>query len=261
MFDFNHEKYDFWPIYDSIVKHYPIGIRKDETEMYLHYPGLKQLELLVVETIHHTESDFSRRWRNLEETLEKQTDKMTIGTTYGQFPSFSSNLVIEKIPSGKLTWYKELCFTVSLLGPYYTVFGRDKTEIFQEGKDPYYPRLSNRFYYSTPILTVSPEEEYADVFRLLCGEIEDRFQGYRFVPYSLYRQRLQGLEVIDPYVEPSEKRDKIFHALFHDQIDFNAQTVGIIYYKSNDWIKEGYQDNGGGWAIYPPGFGDDRPVN
>ena len=45
----------------------------------------------------------------------------------------------------------------------------------------------------------------------------------------------------------------VFHALFNDQIDFTVwQKIGNADFKSEDWIKDGYIDDGVGWTIYPP---------
>ncbi|MFD1141284.1 hypothetical protein ACFQ4C_09200 [Larkinella insperata] len=246
---FNHEKFDYWPIYDSIKAFYPIGIPKgDGYEMYQHYPGLKKLESLVFENIHQ-DGNYTSRWHVVEKTLADQTGNEVVGTTYGQVPSFSARLILKKIPSGNLTRYQELFFTVSLLEPYYTVLGRDVTEIVLQDEDAPYPSFLNKRYCSTTILTLAPENEYADVFKRICALMEESFDGYRFVPYSIYSQPLPGLEV--NYRD--QKQNTIFHGLFNDQVDLNAQTIGDEFYKSEDWIREGYDSNNeGGWVIYPP---------
>ena len=52
MLYFNSDKFDFWKIYDAIKRFYPIGVKKDESKMYLSYPGLKELEDIVIDNIH-----------------------------------------------------------------------------------------------------------------------------------------------------------------------------------------------------------------
>jgi hypothetical protein len=84
---------------------------------------------------------------------------------------------------------------------------------------------------------------------LLCDRIENRFKGYHFIPFELCKQTIEGLDV--RYSD--ENLSTVFHALFNDHIDLDTwRTIGDNYYKSDDWIKEGYVDEGGGWTMYPP---------
>ena len=96
---------------------------------------------------------------------------------------------------------------------------------------------------------VSPEIEYAENFHYLYGKIESRFNGFRFVPYYIYEQTIEGL-----FTRFSgNKYSSIFCTLFHDLIELKTpRIIGNLYFKSEDWIKEGYVDNGDRWVIYPP---------
>ncbi len=236
---FNSDKFDFWRIYDAIKRFYPIGIRKDESKMYFSYPGLKELEDIVADNI-HDRNHFIERWVNFTKDIEKQIGKEVIGTTYGQAPSFSSTVLLDTISLNDLTRTKELHFFVSLVGPFYTIVGQDNNAIKVDDR---------RSYSSTNYLIVSPEKEFAETFDFLCEKIEDRFKGYRFVPFEIYQQTIDGLEV--RYSE--ENLNSVFHALFNDHIDMiDWRKVGNDYFKSEDWIRKDYVDTGGGWTIYPP---------
>jgi hypothetical protein len=238
MFDFNPDKFDFWPIYDAIKRFYPIGIqwRGEESHMFLSYPGLKELEAIIVDNIHN-ETHFTERWRNFTASIQRETDKEVIGTTYAMAPSFSSYVLLEKTSSGNLTRTKELHFFVSLVGPFYTVIGQDASLV----------QLSDGYYGGTNYLVVSPKNEFADVFTLLCNNIENQFKGFRFVPFEICRQTIIGLSV--RYSD--EKLDAIFHALFNNILNLNARSrLGDDYYKSADWIKEGWKGSDGGWVPY-----------
>jgi hypothetical protein len=97
-------------------------------------------------------------------------------------------------------------------------------------------------------LVVSPENEFAETFILLCKKIENRFKGFRFVPFGLCKQTIEALDV--RYSD--ENLNGVFHALFNNHVDLTAcRTIGDDYYKSEDWIKEEYVDNGARWAAYP----------
>jgi hypothetical protein len=146
MFYFHYGQYDFWDIYECIKKYYPIGIPKDESGMYLNYPGMKALEAVI------------------------------------------------------------------------------------------------------NFLAVSPVNEYADSILRLCALIEEKFKGYRFVPYYIDAQRIGSLEV--GYTD--DPSNTIFNALFNDQIDLSAPVTGDETFKSNDWIREDYVETGNRWTSHPP---------
>jgi len=238
MFYFNSDKFDFWLIYESIKHFYPIGIKKDESRMYHSYPGLKELEDRIVDNI-HIDDNFNSRWENFTATIQKEIGKEIIGTTYGQAPSFSSYVLLESSSMDNLTRTKEIHFFVSLIGPYYTVMCNDNSTV----------KVLESQYKGTSYLVVSPFLEYAAIFKLLCEKIEKQFIGFRFVPFEICRQTIEGLDV--RYSD--ETLNTVFHALFNNHIDLNTlRYVGDKYYKYDDWIKEGYIDDGDNWTVAPP---------
>jgi hypothetical protein len=238
MFHFNSDKFDFWSIYESIKHFYPIGIKKDDSRMYHSYPGLKELEDRIVDNI-HIDEHFNSRWENFTATIQKEIGKEIIDTTYGQAPSFSSYVLLESSSMDNLTRTKEIHFFVSLIGPYYTVIGSDNSAV----------KVLEGQYKGTSYLVVSPFLEYVDIFKLLCEKIEKQFIGFRFVPFEICRQTIEGLDV--RYSD--ENLNTVFHALFNNHIGLNTlRTVGDKYYKYDDWLKEGYIDDGESWSAYPP---------
>src|SRR5690606_35726798 len=118
--------------------------------------------------------------------IEKEIEKKIIGTTYGQAPSFSSFVLLDSESVGDVTRTKELHFFVSLVGPSYTIVGQDNNTIKTN---------ENRSYRSTSYIVISPEKEFADLFKLLCDKIETRFEGFRFVPFEICGQTIDGLYV------------------------------------------------------------------
>ncbi|MEO7174354.1 MAG: hypothetical protein ABI002_01085 [Saprospiraceae bacterium] len=222
MFQFNPDKYNFWKIYDAIKRCYPIGVTKEEGSIYYSYPGLKALEEIIVDNIHNN-AHFIERWVNFTAELGKEIGKEINGTTYGQAPSFSSYVLVDTVTIEDITRRKELHFFVSLVGPFYTIIGQDNNLIIE----------NDAVYRSTNYLVVSPEKEYADAFILLCEKIENQFKGFRFVPYKICMQTIEGLSA--RYTD--EKSNSIFHALFNNQIDFSAVSkIGNGRFKLEDWI-------------------------
>ncbi|HEY5368846.1 MAG TPA: hypothetical protein VIJ75_07630 [Hanamia sp.] len=207
--------------------------------MYFSYPGLKELEDIVADNL-HDENHFIERWDNFTKDIEKEIGKEIIGTTYSQAPSFSSYVLLDTTSVDNLTRTKELHFFVSLVGTFYTIIGQDINTV----------KLADRTNYrSTSYLVVSPENEFTDTFKLLCDKIENQFKGFRFVPYSIFQQTIDGLNI--RYSD--ENLNSVFHTLFNNSVDVAVQRkIGNNYFKSEDWIKEGYVDTGGGWKIYAP---------
>jgi hypothetical protein len=237
--NFKFDKYDFFKIYESLKRYYPIGISNEAGEMYFSYSGFKELGNIIVENI-HDEKNFYDRWKIFHQEIENEIGKEVKGTTYGQMPSFSSFILLETNTVENLTRTKELHFFVSLIGPFYTIIGRDYN-IVNMGKLGYSK--------STNHLVVSPEIEYAESFHYLCSKIESRFNGFRFIPFYIYEQTIEGLNTRFF----NGNNSSIFCALFHDLIDLKTpRIIGNHSFKSEDWIKEGYIDTGDNWVIYPP---------
>jgi hypothetical protein len=239
MFQFNSERFDFWEIYESIKSYYPLGIKKEATTMFFSYPGFKALTDIIVDNI-HDESHFIERWENVAKGLGLGIGREMIGTTYGQTPSFSSYILLNKESVGNLTRTKELHFFVSLVGPFYTVIGQDNNQV----------KLGDLgFFSSTNYIVVSPEIDFAEPFKLLCANIENQFKGFRFVPFEICKQTIDGLDV--KYSD--DNLNAVFHALFNDQVDLSIRSIiGNTFFKSEDWNKEGYVDNGDRWTSRPP---------
>jgi hypothetical protein len=238
---FFNEKYDFWPVYESIKKYYPIGCILDWEQLHAYrnfdYPGKKMLESLIMENI-HDESRYKSHWVAIEKEIEKHTAKEVIGTTYGQSPSFSAYIPIETTTNANMVLIKELYFFQSLLGPYYSVIGVDRTEI-TTGKQK---------VYITNYLAASPEDGYADTFRKVDSIISQKLPGYLFTPFALCQQEITGLSVRGA---SDEHNKKVFHALFNDQIDLDAENIGDTLYGGDKWIRTGFNPSAvGGWVIY-----------
>ena len=236
MFYFNTDKFDFWVIYDSIKRFYPIGIGKDETKMFQSYPGMADLESIIVDKIHNKRQ--LKKWNDFTKQIETGIHKPIHGTTYGQAPCFSSYVELDNFSHGNFIRTKELHFFVSLAGPFYSIVGQDINTV----------RVGDNYFKGTNYLTISPENEYASSFIFLCDQIEKHFKDYRFVPFGICKQIIEGL-----YVKYDDNnRNAVFNAIFNNHIDLNIYALGDDYYKSDDWIKDGYVDKGNGWTSYPP---------
>ena len=128
---------------------------------------------------------------------------------------------------------EELHFAVSFIGPFYSIIGQSTTVVnHTEGGDHSYYSAVNR-------ITASPGNETEKYFNFLSDNIESRFKGYRFVPYYINKQILEGLRV--RYRD--DKVNRIYHALFNDIVQFTDYgkheplVMGDEFYRYEDWAR------------------------
>src|SRR5258708_32015002 len=101
MLHFNHNKYDFWEIYDSVKRFYPIGIKIEESKFYSSYSGIKDLGDIIVDNIHN-EENFKSRWQDFTDEIQRDFGKQVNGTTR-LGPSFSSFVLLDTNKLDNLT--------------------------------------------------------------------------------------------------------------------------------------------------------------
>jgi hypothetical protein len=246
-FSYRIDRYDFWAIYEAIKKYYPIGIDKREGGNYFLYQGIKDLEKVIVENIHE-ESKLKERWGNRINNWSERVGHKIKSTTYGQAPSFSARIELENIEIRDRILMKEMHIAVSLIGPFYTIFGSDMTSFIE--RDAVWKKgmkKRDRFYTETHRTVISPYKEYAETFNMLRILIEQDFKEYRFVPHFIHSQVIHGVQV--RYRD--DILNRIYHALFNDFFNFEAKIVG----DQDDGMEQWLVDNPNWenyWTIYPP---------
>ncbi|EDM38057.1 hypothetical protein PBAL39_00542 [Pedobacter sp. BAL39] len=230
-FTFNIQTHDFWPVYHAIHECYPIGIQRGEDLTYFNYPGIQALDRRVVETIHH-ENDFYKSWLEFENRLAEHYNLEVRGTTYGQAPSVSADLMIEKIELEGFSKVKKISIAISLVGQFFTIYGIDESTVVEPVLDSY-----DRNYHSINAVTASPHQEFRQYFEQLKSMIEERYEGYRFIPFFVNDFIIKGLQV--RYLDHEECT--VFQALFNQSLD-NAPSGtirGDRYYGHEEWKVEG----------------------
>jgi len=226
IFSFNAYTQDFWPIYEAIKHFYPIGIKRI-SNAYFDYPGIKELEAKVGSAIHDAEA--FKSWTQFTKEISKHYNLEVIGTTYGQAPSYSADIVIEQTETETFKTVKKLSFALSLVGDFFTIYGVDETFIIEKGDGPYpisYPSIN--------IVTASPFKEFESIFKELKETIETKFKGYKFIPYAVNSMVIDGLQV--RYLDDKEECT-IFNALFNQFLDsYNSMFLrGDQYFGYTDW--------------------------
>jgi hypothetical protein len=244
-FTFDHKQYDFWPIYETIKRYYPIGIawqREDEEDFLSEdYPGTKELSKLIKENI-FVRKNFKERWGKCKEFLREQLRKPVQDTVIAWHPCYSGFISLKKTKGQDFTITKELHFAISLLGPYYTIYGLDRSEIRLPRERPTLRKehqkenfdISHR---ADQVLTISPYLEYEQSFQSLQAKLTEWFANYKFVPYAVYSMQLEGLHTpID--VGKEANTGYIYSALFNLQFTFPMEIRGDEGYGFEQWVKE-----------------------
>lgn len=186
-FSFNSDVYDFWEIYEAIKKYYPIGLERGQGDgIYFEYSGIKELEKIVVENI-HDDKNFNARWEDFAKEIGKELNQEIIGTTYGQAPSFSSSVILERNTLGNCFHTKELHFSVSLIGNFFQIYGIDTTRIMEKNGDYGYSVVN--------VVTTSPFEEFKSTFEFVEFKLEQKYPKHRIVPFFIGQSILPGLQV------------------------------------------------------------------
>lgn len=211
-------------IIEPILRYYPIGTKVDVPE-YREYPGQVELGEIIVENI-HKRKNYKARWTDFEREIKKELKKEVEGQSYGIRPSFSSRLIIKDAKYEDLIHFKSLHFSVSLIGPFFTIHGVDETWIVDDG----------RHYVSLNVVTVSPYKEFESPFNFVKSKIEERFLGYKFIPFRLHSMLIADL--YDPYRDNEEH--SIYTALFDDSLKgYDTFRIrGDNQYGFNVWIND-----------------------
>ncbi|QHT69420.1 hypothetical protein GXP67_23640 [Rhodocytophaga rosea] len=245
-FTFDTETYNYWPIYEAIKKYYPLGIfqNDEDSASYQSYPGLRELEKILLENIHNEES-YRKDWITFLDFLKDEFKKEVIGTTYGNSPCFSAYIKLKEKLFDNITVYKELHFAISLLCPFYSIYGLDYTTLTLE-KETYkgqeaYSNLDDedklQYFEAINSMTVSPYSEYKEYFIKLERKIKERFTNYRLVPHSINCMYLSGLTLFKSF-SYSKKSCTIHSGLFHDHFEVNTKVHlirGDEEYGSKQW--------------------------
>ncbi|KAB5490757.1 hypothetical protein [Flagellimonas hadalis] len=232
-FSFNYDEYDFWPLYHSILRYYPIGIKKhQEFDIYRQYLGIQELEKLLNEKIVDKKT-YEKNWGAFLKRVSAELGKSTQGTTFGFVPSYSGYLTLDSNGTGNRWNYKELHFAVSHLGKYFQVYGLEKSVLsYENDLIPY--QIQN-----LKEIMVSPMGAYKDYFEKMENYITEEFKDYRLVPFSMGQTIINGLQIL----HLDKENCSINMALFNDFLGMGEQVnemeaQGDLTYGMEHWKKQ-----------------------
>ena len=227
-FSFNSNTHDFWDIYESIKKYYPIGLEQREGKgNYYEYKGIKELEKIVVENVHDNKN-FKERWSKFTEEIGNELNKEIIGTTYGQAPSFSSSIILLRNRIENCIHTKALHFSVSFVGDYFQIYGLDSTTILEEKE--------KKGYSSVNVVTTSPFEEYKETFEYVEQKLREKYPNYKMIPFAFGQTIINGLQVRYLNDENCSINKALFNHFLSEE-NISRSKRGDRHYGKDDWIK------------------------
>lgn len=223
---FDPNRYNFFEIYDCIKQYYPIGIEMKNGGVYFQYPGIKKREKIIVENIHN-EGSYQTQWINFRQHIARELNTEVSGQTYGQEPSFSASISVHRKNYETCVHNKALYFSVSVLGPYYQIYGQDTTAI--KGPD------NSISHIVINAITTSPFDEYAEYFLLIEAKIKEKYPRHKIIPYIIGKSKIKGLQIS----LSKEKNCTVYQALFNQFLANYAQRPrGDKRYGIEQWKKK-----------------------
>ena len=201
-----HNKLDT-AIADTIKEYYPIALNPQSPEYNAHL-GIKKINEAVSEHMNDYK-EFIKPWKSFIKKLHKRADKKVHDTSYALALCYSADLILEKYEDSSMVRIKRIAFSVSLLGPFFSVCGVDETIIKEKGSK------FGQGYHAINIITVSPYKEFEGCFKLVKNKIEKHFEGYKFVPFWVCARYVKDLHI--PYTSGPECT--VYNALFNNLLD------------------------------------------
>ena len=198
-------------LYQAICNYYPIGIHHEQS-WYQQYPGVKALNKIQSDKFDNP--DQYPKWQQFIEAMDKDlSDAQIEGNTMAIQPSLGGSCMLHRQETDNFFYAQELYFYVSLLGPFYTIFGKDYAMI--KGNSDAQVRDAIPF---DPVFITSPLGIYEECFHYIEKKLQAEYEDYTFVPHRIGSLRFRGLSL--PFLH-KEKDGTIHQALFNAE-DFNA---------------------------------------
>jgi hypothetical protein len=220
----NNELKKTYPKLGKIINYYyPIGI-KNEDPSYNEYIGILSLKGKIENNILNNEVFISKWDKDFFGELEKRINCKVVGATLGLVPNVGG--FIELYQSEDLRYYHQLHFYVSLINNYFSIqFAKtDKYMVYSNGN----------IGWGIEELVVSPVDGYyKKLFLEIENYIRESFPNAKYLPYSIDRLKLNGLQVTYSILENCEIGRAFFHKFLPD-LNEPKKIIGDINYRINE---------------------------
>lgn len=225
----------FRMIEDTIGEYYPVGTQDghwDENTL----EGFSKFKSFR-KPIEDNFSSYGQKWEPFVRHLELALKTSVSAHPAMDAPCLSGTVEIASTKVKDLTWTKELKFFISLLGPYYCIYGLDYSTVELDISRPLAANTTDRGYFMAyNAITISPEFEYKDTFLRLKQEIGNKFTQHRFVPYRVGMTRIKEIATYYQGSYPkSSFVDSVYTGLFGTECVKGCLPRGDGYYGFDEW--------------------------
>ena len=231
----SYQDHDFSLIYDSIKRYYPIKQAKRLTsEEFAATSGCKKIRELMGEEFFN-KGAYHKKWGKFVSALRKSLKKPIAAYPTISGPSLFGEVTLSKIKHDDYVFEKVLNFHISVIGPFYSIQGIDRSTALLPMDSRFGPaQLGN--YGAINSATLSPVFEYEDPFNALETALRRRLPGYKFIPYHI------GMSTIKNISRPDDSfglaaMDTIYEGLFGSTAVYHAQVRGDERHGMTDWLK------------------------
>ncbi|MEZ5040250.1 MAG: hypothetical protein R2828_10165 [Saprospiraceae bacterium] len=206
-------------LFEIVSQFFPIGIDDQVDKRFEEFTGTKQ-RYAMIDSKFNEEGSY-KIWRSLLLHL-KEVVGIPIGdnTMHGT-PCYSAKLKIIHEKGYGVEFRQDLFLDITLLGPFFTMYGLDSIIYSREAKEDN--------YIFDPIACVSPEGVYSDSFSIIRSTVLDFFEGYTFASLLELSPRINGLHLSD--VETTTGAfPSLYQALFLPHNTTNLKKRGDFSY-------------------------------
>ena len=232
-FHTEYKDYSFQEIYDTIKTFYPIEEPDRYTsETISSFHGFIEMSRLMEENFIN-QKNYRERWSKFNKHLKKSIKKSVRSTFTLTNCCYCGEVVLETIETNEYTRTKKLHFFISILGPYFSIYGIDSSSV----KLPVQEHGTEYLQYDADhAVTVSPISEYQTLFLSLEDSIREWFPGYLFIPYEIGMSTLKGISIEDEY-QTTLHPDTIYEGIFGPIATPTCEPRGNQSYGIGDWRK------------------------
>lgn len=190
-------------IHELLLTYYPLW--KDDFISEISMP----LEQAMVEKENPAHQEKWKLYLKSVKAKVKGTLRFSPSEFYtANMPSLGGVFTLRREKVGKVVYRRRFKVYLSLIGNFYTMFGRD--EIHVEAKDQ--PEGDNDLIFFDPVLYPAPYDIYEQWFFLIRDTIAAAYPGYEFVPYRTLRYRLTDIST--GYNGSEGAAPSLFQAMF-----------------------------------------------
>ena len=174
----------FIELHKYIQYYYPIGIIWENTNFEQEYPGLIEIQVIRKSK---QKGELHYKWKKFLDIIRNEfPSELDIHSeTFLDDVCYTGVIILDEAQKVDWRYRLTLNFHISLITPYFTILVKE--EMFKKG--------ANKAKAFRPILHISPDDNFGFYFKLIRKKIEEHYENYHFLPYSLLKTTVPALYI------------------------------------------------------------------